>query len=87
MPLTIGASLNQRAGGVADGRCGVFNTTHRLLLELVHAGQVDGIRIDHVDGLYDPASYLERLRAAAAALPGRPVYIWIEKIVAASTAS
>jgi len=32
--------------------------------------QVDGIRIDHVDGLYDPASYLERLRAAAAALPG-----------------
>jgi len=61
----------------------VFNTTHRLLLELVHAGQVDGIRIDHVDGLYDPASYLERLRAAAAALPGRPVYIWIEKIVAA----
>ena len=61
----------------------VFDTTHRLLLELVRAGQVDGLRIDHVDGLYDPAAYLERLRAAAAALPGRPVYLWIEKIAAA----
>jgi (1->4)-alpha-D-glucan 1-alpha-D-glucosylmutase len=60
----------------------VFDTTHRLLLELVRAGQVDGLRIDHVDGLYDPAAYLERLRAAAA-LPGRPVYLWIEKIAAA----
>jgi (1->4)-alpha-D-glucan 1-alpha-D-glucosylmutase len=61
----------------------VFATTHRLLLELVRAGQVDGLRIDHVDGLYDPAAYLERLRAAAAALPGRRVYLWIEKIAAA----
>jgi len=61
----------------------VFDTTHRLLLELVRAGQVDGLRIDHVDGLYDPATYLERLRTAAAGLPGHPVYLWIEKIAAA----
>ncbi|MGA3157020.1 MAG: malto-oligosyltrehalose synthase [Steroidobacteraceae bacterium] len=60
----------------------VFATTHRLLLELVRSGQVDGVRIDHVDGLYDPMTYLERLRAAAAGPPGQPIHIWIEKITA-----
>ena len=60
----------------------VFDRSHRLLLELVRSGAVDGLRIDHVDGLYDPLAYLERLRAAAGALPGRPVYLWIEKISA-----
>jgi (1->4)-alpha-D-glucan 1-alpha-D-glucosylmutase len=60
----------------------VFATTHRLLLELVRSGQVDGVRIDHVDGLYDPVAYLERLRAAAAGPAGQAVHIWIEKITA-----
>jgi (1->4)-alpha-D-glucan 1-alpha-D-glucosylmutase len=40
----------------------VFDDTHRLILELVHAGVVDGLRIDHVDGLADPLGYLQRLR-------------------------
>jgi (1->4)-alpha-D-glucan 1-alpha-D-glucosylmutase len=60
----------------------VFNTAHRLLLELVRTGRIDALRIDHVDGLYDPAAYMERLRAAAAGLPGQPVHIWVEKICA-----
>jgi len=39
----------------------VFDATHELVLELVHDGAVDGLRIDHPDGLADPKGYLERL--------------------------
>ncbi len=42
----------------------VFDATHALLLELFEAGQVDGFRIDHPDGLADPRGYLRRLAAA-----------------------
>lgn len=56
----------------------VFVDTHRLILELVHAGTVDGLRIDHVDGLADPLGYLQRLRAAT----GPDCYITVEKILA-----
>ena len=54
----------------------VFEDTHALLLDLIKTGTVDGVRIDHVDGLADPAGYLAMLRARA---PGTP--IWIEKIL------
>jgi len=40
----------------------VFQATHRLILELVAQGKVDGLRIDHPDGLYNPAQYFERLK-------------------------
>ncbi|MDX2619320.1 malto-oligosyltrehalose synthase [Streptomyces sp. WI03-5b] len=39
----------------------VFTATHRKILELVRDGVVDGLRIDHPDGLADPAAYLGRL--------------------------
>ncbi|HEY2852995.1 MAG TPA: malto-oligosyltrehalose synthase [Gemmatimonadaceae bacterium] len=41
----------------------VFAATHDLVLDLVAEGTLDGLRIDHVDGLLDPLGYLERLRA------------------------
>ena len=41
----------------------VFDATHALILAMVERGDVDGLRIDHVDGLRDPRAYLERLRA------------------------
>ncbi|MFB7917341.1 malto-oligosyltrehalose synthase [Streptomyces sp. NPDC056061] len=44
----------------------VFAATHGKILELVREGVIDGLRVDHPDGLADPASYLERLKAAAA---------------------
>ncbi|MFN2468806.1 MAG: malto-oligosyltrehalose synthase [Gaiellaceae bacterium] len=53
----------------------VFETTHRKVLELVREGLVEGLRIDHPDGLADPAGYLERLRAE-----GVP-HVWVEKIL------
>jgi (1->4)-alpha-D-glucan 1-alpha-D-glucosylmutase len=39
----------------------VFEATHRLVLSLMAEGKVDGLRLDHPDGLYDPAQYFKRL--------------------------
>ncbi|HEX2643252.1 MAG TPA: malto-oligosyltrehalose synthase, partial [Thermoanaerobaculia bacterium] len=43
----------------------VFTDTHALMLDWIHRGVLDGLRIDHPDGLRDPARYFERLRAVA----------------------
>jgi (1->4)-alpha-D-glucan 1-alpha-D-glucosylmutase len=53
----------------------VFAATHALALGLVREGLVDGLRIDHPDGLADPAGYLARLREGGAA------HVWVEKIL------
>ena len=57
-------------------RVEVFDDTHRLALALVRDGLVDGLRIDHVDGLRDPESYLARLRSEAS-----DTWITVEKIL------
>ncbi len=63
----------------------VFEETHRLLLSLVEQGLVTGVRIDHVDGLFDPGAYLqrlrERLREAAARWTAHDLPIYVEKIL------
>ncbi|MCW2683095.1 MAG: treY [Blastococcus sp.] len=43
----------------------VFDATHELVMRLVHDGAVDGLRIDHPDGLADPKGYLDRLAEAS----------------------
>ena len=55
----------------------VFADVHELVLQLVADGVLDGLRVDHVDGLRDPKGYLERLRAAA----GPSAYLTVEKIL------
>ncbi len=50
---------------------------HRLVAGLLRDGKLDGLRIDHVDGLADPEGYLTRLREAA----GDGAYIVVEKIL------
>lgn len=65
----------------------VFEASHRLVLEFVKDGSVQGLRIDHPDGLYDPPEYygrlLDRINTVAAAPEGaRPVYLLAEKILA-----
>ena len=45
----------------------VFEATHRLVTKLVAEGKVDGLRVDHPDGLYEPAQYFERLDRSMAA--------------------
>lgn len=65
----------------------VFNEVHQLIFRLLKAGDVTGLRIDHVDGLYDPGEYLRRLQEwAAAELPQaeqgmHPLYVIVEKIL------
>ncbi|MHB1999179.1 MAG: alpha-amylase family glycosyl hydrolase [Solirubrobacteraceae bacterium] len=56
----------------------VFETTHGKILELVRDGVLDGLRVDHPDGLADPAGYLARLRQRGVAR------VWVEKILSCS---
>jgi (1->4)-alpha-D-glucan 1-alpha-D-glucosylmutase len=83
-------------------RAEVFEATHRLVLDLAAQGAIDGMRIDHPDGLADPAAYFRRLQLShakdlgipdaemavapgspsGAALPHKPLYVVVEKIVA-----
>jgi (1->4)-alpha-D-glucan 1-alpha-D-glucosylmutase len=53
----------------------VFAETHTLALRLAREGVVDGLRVDHPDGLADPAGYLRRLREGGAE------HVWVEKIL------
>jgi (1->4)-alpha-D-glucan 1-alpha-D-glucosylmutase len=53
----------------------VFDLVHGKVLELLRDGVVDGLRVDHPDGLADPAGYLARLRDAGAER------VWVEKIL------
>jgi len=54
----------------------VLETTHALVLKWLEDGSVDALRIDHIDGLYDPQEYLERLRQRAPR-----AWILVEKIL------
>ena len=56
----------------------VFRVTHAKVLELVREGVLDGLRVDHPDGLADPAGYLRRLADAGAE------HVWVEKILSAA---
>ncbi len=54
----------------------VFNHTHSLIFKLVEEGKITGLRIDHIDGLYDPTDYLTRIKEKA-----EDLYIVVEKIL------
>ena len=60
----------------------VFDDTHRLVREFVESGIVDGLRVDHVDGLYNPAQYLEQLQEMGKLNPTGSIHVWVEKILA-----
>lgn len=76
-------------GGLRVERSEVFEATHAKIFQLVEDGLVDGLRIDHVDGLADPRGYCRKLRRrvngllarrpAGAALDYLPIYV--EKIL------
>lgn len=55
----------------------VFALTHELVSDLIEEGRIDGLRIDHIDGLSDPKTYLERLQQRV----GPGFYIIVEKIL------
>ena len=54
----------------------VFNFTHAFIFKLLNDGVIQALRVDHVDGLYDPAGYLRRLRERSG-----DAYIVVEKIL------
>ena len=59
------------------GRKKVFDTYHRFIKVLCDQDMLQGLRVDHIDGLYDPTKYLERLRELA----GPERYLIVEKIL------
>jgi (1->4)-alpha-D-glucan 1-alpha-D-glucosylmutase len=88
--------INELAG-LRMERGEVFEATHRLLLRLIAEGKVQGVRLDHIDGMYDPRGYCQRLLSRVAdvlagsrggerpeidARGGRPIYLVVEKILA-----
>lgn len=94
---TAGDDINWRRffdinelGGLRVERPVVFEETHAKIFQLIGDGLVDGLRIDHVDGLADPRGYCRRLRRrvnrlktirpASAAVDHIPIYV--EKILA-----
>ncbi|GGF47129.1 malto-oligosyltrehalose synthase [Azorhizobium oxalatiphilum] len=74
--------------GVKVERADVFDQTHALIFRLYTEGLIDGLRIDHVDGIADPGAYCQRLRRQLEALEDqRPEdalpggYVVVEKIL------
>ncbi len=57
----------------------VFRHAHARILAMIEDGTLDGLRIDHIDGLLDPKAYIDNLRAGST----RPFYLVVEKILAA----
>ncbi len=95
---TAGDDINWRRffdvnelGGLRVERAAVFEATHAKIFELIEQGLIDGLRIDHVDGLADPRGYCRKLRRrverlldkrpANAAVAHFPIYV--EKILGA----
>ncbi|MBD9484086.1 malto-oligosyltrehalose synthase [Pseudomonas sp. PDM14] len=76
-------------GGLRVEQAVVFEATHAKIFELIERGLVDGLRIDHVDGLANPRAYCRRLRRRVDSLldkrppllHGQPFPIYVEKIL------
>ncbi|MFZ0521357.1 MAG: malto-oligosyltrehalose synthase [Candidatus Acidiferrales bacterium] len=63
----------------------VFDATHSVVFHLIERGAVNGLRIDHIDGLRDPLAYLrrvqEKLQGAADKTDASQLYVIVEKIL------
>lgn len=59
----------------------VFAALHQRIIPWLSLGTIGGVRIDHIDGLLDPAGYLRQLSNAVAATTGKRPYIVVEKIL------
>ncbi len=82
--LAAGDEINYRRffdvntlAAIAMERLDVFEAAHQVIFRLLEEGKITGLRLDHPDGLFDPAQYFERLQQRA----GSP-YVLAEKILA-----
>jgi (1->4)-alpha-D-glucan 1-alpha-D-glucosylmutase len=73
--------INELAG-IRVEREEVFEAMHRFVASLIAKGDVQGLRIDHVDGLFHPREYLARVMELAGARPSSPLYLVVEKVLA-----
>ncbi len=70
--------------GLRVEEAGTFEAAHRLVKRLVAESRLQGLRLDHIDGLRDPAQYFQRLRRLIREARGgeaKPFYIVVEKIL------
>jgi (1->4)-alpha-D-glucan 1-alpha-D-glucosylmutase len=81
-------NINDLAG-IRIENAELFAACHRQIARLIREGKLHGLRIDHVDGLFDPRSYCARLQEIAAEARGMraqgdapPFYVVVEKILA-----
>jgi (1->4)-alpha-D-glucan 1-alpha-D-glucosylmutase len=75
--------VNSLAGLRVEDR-DTFDRIHGLVRRLIAENKIQGLRLDHIDGLYDPAQYCRRLRRLIREAQGadrRPFYLLIEKIL------
>jgi (1->4)-alpha-D-glucan 1-alpha-D-glucosylmutase len=74
--------------GLKVERDDVFDAVHAVAFDLFQRGLIDGVRVDHIDGLADPGGYCRKLRQRLAEMGSRggrdegPPYIVVEKILA-----
>ncbi|MBI3453359.1 MAG: malto-oligosyltrehalose synthase [Rhodospirillales bacterium] len=76
--------------GIRMENAKLFEACHRLVGELIAAGRLHGLRIDHIDGMFDPRQYCRRLQdfarrqagGGAEGADGAPFYVVVEKILA-----
>ena len=80
-------NINELAGVRMENRA-LFENAHGLVGRMIAEGRLDGLRLDHVDGLFDPEAYFRRLRnfaesrMPASSAPDREFYLVAEKILA-----
>ncbi len=69
--------------GIRVEDAATFEAIHLLVRRLIAEGKLQGLRLDHIDGLFDPAQYCQRLRRLIrhAQGGGRPFYLVLEKIL------
>src|SRR5262249_23312140 len=77
-------NINELAGIRMENHA-LFDVAHRLVGRMIREGRLQGLRLDHIDGLFDPRAYCRRLQDYARA-PGAddrtPFYVVVEKILA-----
>lgn len=62
-------------------RVAAFNIVHQYLFKLIKARLVQALRVDHIDGIYDPYQYLQKLQLKTRALLNNQPYLVVEKIL------
>lgn len=67
--------------GIRTENSDVFESIHSLIFDFIQKKFIDGLRIDHIDGLWDPEKYLKDIQERCSSLSESPYYVIVEKIL------